>query len=111
MTIVFVGDGGIGCGGWGVGGNSLGQPAQARNLFGIKKLQVPLSVAEKATGFPTGASPLSVTLAAQDLRGTAMCAARAVWCGGGTRTRLVHLAVSDLLRSPAASLHITTADS
>ena len=67
---------------------------------GLRKLQIASDeAAEKATGFPTGGIPpvahrkrLPVYV---DSRVAQM---DAVWCGGGTRTRLVHLATADLLR-------------
>lgn len=67
---------------------------------GHRKLEVAAdAVAEKATGFPTGGippvghrRPLPVYVDEQVAR------MEHVWCGGGTRTRLVRLNVADVLR-------------
>ena len=67
---------------------------------GLRKLQIASDeAAEKATGFPTGGIPpvgyrkrLPVYL---DNR---VMEAGSVWCGWGTRTRLMHLKTADIVR-------------
>jgi len=67
---------------------------------GMKKLQIASDdAAERATGFPTGGIPpvghrkrLPVYVDQK------VAHADSVWCGGGTRTRLVHLKTADILR-------------
>jgi Cys-tRNA(Pro) deacylase len=63
------------------------------------------TIAEKATGFPTGGIPpvghrrrLPVYVDAHIAQMTH------VWCGGGARTRLVRLEVADILRLSDAQL-------
>ena len=80
---------------------------------GLRRMEVASdAVAEKATGYPTGGIPpvghrrrlpvyVDVRVAQMDY----------VWCGGGTRTRLVRLNMADLLRLAAAIVcDITVAD-
>jgi prolyl-tRNA editing enzyme YbaK/EbsC (Cys-tRNA(Pro) deacylase) len=80
---------------------------------GLRKLQIATdSVAENATGFPTGGippvghrKPLKVYVDSH------VAGLDYVWCGGGTRTRLVRLHVADILRLSAAEVcDIATAD-
>jgi Cys-tRNA(Pro) deacylase len=71
---------------------------------GLHKLRIaPDEYAEKTTGYPTGGIPpvghrrrLPVYI---DLEVAGMAD---VWCGGGTRTRLVHLQTSDITRLAGA---------
>jgi len=73
---------------------------------GRRKVEVAAdAVAEKATGFPTGGippvahrRPLPVYVDEQVTR------LEYVWCGGGTRTRLVRLKVADVLRLSRAQV-------
>jgi Cys-tRNA(Pro) deacylase len=81
---------------------------------GTRKLQIASdAAAERATGFPTGGIPpvghrkrLPVYVDNRVLE------LDAVWCGGGTRTRLVHLTTADIIRlSGAEACDIAIMDS
>ncbi len=111
-TIVFEGDGGVL-----VVGVVLGTHMVSRHKLetcsGIKKLQVASdAVAEQATGFPTGGiPPIGHRRRLKTYVDGHVAQRERVWCGGGTRTRLVHLAVSDILRLSGGKVcDITTAD-
>ena len=72
---------------------------------GLRKLQIASDeAAEKATGFPTGGIPpvghkKRLPVYVDNL----VMEAESVWCGGGTRTRLVHLKTADIMRLTAAT--------
>jgi Cys-tRNA(Pro) deacylase len=104
-TIVFQGDSGslaVGV----VLGTQMVSRHKLEQRAGLRKLQVATdSVAENATGFPTGGIPpvghrkrLKVYV---DHR---VAELDQIWCGGGTRTRLVRLDVADILRLSAAEV-------
>lgn len=104
-TIVFVGEGQSL-----VVGVVLGMQMVSRHKLegcsGIRKLHVaPDADAEKATGYPTGGIPpvghrrklpVYIDPAVNNLEW--------IWCGGGTRTRLVRLKVADIKRLSAGRI-------
>ena len=104
-TIVFADDGGRLIVGVVLGANMVSRH-KLETCSGRRKLEVAAdSVAEKATGFPTGGippvghhRPLPVYVDEQVTR------LEHVWCGGGTRTRLVRLRVADVLRLSKAQV-------
>ena len=71
---------------------------------GVRKIEVAAdSVAERATGFPTGGIPpvghrRRLPVYVDEVVG----AMEQVWCGGGARTRLVRLRVADIVRLSGA---------
>ncbi len=85
-------------------GNHVASRHKLEECSGLKKIEVATdSIAEKATGFPTGGIPpighrrrLPVYLDEQVNR------LEYVWCGGGVRTRLVRLRVADITRLSGA---------
>jgi len=102
-TIVFADDEGrlvVGV----VPGEYMVSRHKLESCSGSKWLEVATDmVAEKATGYPTGGIPpvghrrrLPVYIDAHIDKMTD------IWCGGGTRTRLVRLKVSDIKRLSAA---------
>ncbi|NLE94818.1 MAG: YbaK/EbsC family protein [Dehalococcoidia bacterium] len=98
-TIVFEGDAGalvVGV----VLGTQMVSRHKLETCSGVRKLQVASdSVAEKATGFPTGGiPPIGHRRRLKVYVDRHVAEQERIWCGGGTRTRLVHLSVSDILR-------------
>jgi Cys-tRNA(Pro)/Cys-tRNA(Cys) deacylase len=89
-----------------VSGSHMVSRHKLETCSGRRKLDVAAdAVAEKATGFPTGGIPpvghrrqLPVYLDSQVAR------MDHVWCGGGTRTRLVRLRTADVLRLARAQV-------
>ena len=104
-TIVFQGDSGALAVGV-VLGTQMVSRHKLESCSGLHKLQTATdSVAENATGFPTGGIPpvghrkrLKVYVDGR------VAALDQVWCGGGTRTRLVRLHVADIIRLAAAEV-------
>jgi Cys-tRNA(Pro) deacylase len=104
-TIVFTGDQGAN-----VVAVVLGHHMVSRHKLeacsGIRKAEVAIdTVAEKATGFPTGGIPpvghrrrMPVYIDEHVGR------LEHVWCGGGVRTRLVRLSVADIVRLSGAKV-------
>lgn len=73
---------------------------------GLRRIEVASdAVAEKATGYPTGGiPPLGHRRRLPVYVDTRIATMDFVWCGGGTRTRLIRLATSDLLRLSTATV-------
>jgi len=67
---------------------------------GMRKLQTASDeAAERATGFPTGGiPPVGHRKRLPVFVDQKVAEAESVWCGGGTRTRLMHLKTADILR-------------
>lgn len=73
---------------------------------GLRRLEVASNaVAEKATGFPTGGiPPVGHRRQLPVYVDTLVAHMDHVWCGGGTRTRLVRLSTSDIVRLSSATI-------
>ena len=67
---------------------------------GLRKLQIASDeAAERSTGFPTGGiPPVGHKKRLQVYVDNRVLEAESVWCGGGTRTRLVRLKTADIVR-------------
>lgn len=67
---------------------------------GRRKLRIaPDELAEKQTGYPTGGiPPLGHRRRIPVFVDVEVAAMADVWCGGGTRTQLVHLQTADIVR-------------
>ncbi len=67
---------------------------------GLRQIEVaPDTVAEKATGFPTGGiPPVGHHRKLPVFVDTMVAHMESVWCGGGTRNRLVQLSTADIIR-------------
>jgi len=98
-TIVFVDDEGrplVGV----VRADCMVSRHKLESCSGRRKLQIASDeAAEKATGFPTGGiPPVGHKKQVPVFVDERVAAIEFVWCGGGTRTRLVHLKTADILR-------------
>jgi len=102
-TIVFMEDDGrpvVGV----VRGDHMVSRHKLESCSGSRRLRIaPDDVAEKATGFPTGGIPpvghrkrIAVYVDREVLL------QEHIWCGGGTRTRLVRLRTEDIVRLSGA---------
>ena len=88
-----------------VRGDMMVSRHKLESCSGLRKLRIaPDTLAEKITGYPTGGIPpvghrrrVPVLLDAQ------LAGMNAIWCGGGTRTRLVKLTTDDIVRLAGAT--------
>ena len=71
-----------------------------QKLTGFKSVKTaPIEVAEKATGFPTGGiPPIGHKTKMPTFIDKGLLRSKSVWCGGGSKSKLVRLQVSDVLR-------------
>ncbi|HHE41617.1 MAG TPA: YbaK/EbsC family protein [Dehalococcoidia bacterium] len=72
---------------------------------GMHKLRIASdTLAEKVTGYPTGGiPPVGHRRRSPVFLDTEIASLGTVWCGGGTRTRLVNLATADIVRLAGAT--------
>ncbi len=88
-----------------VRGDMMVSRHKLEHCSGLHKLRIaPDALAEKITGYPTGGIPpvghrrqVPVLLDAQ------LADINEIWCGGGTRTRLVKLKTADIVRLASAT--------
>ena len=71
-----------------------------QRLTGFKSVKIaPVEVSEKAAGFPIGGiPPIGHRMKMPTFIDRTLLNLEAVWCGGGSRSKLVKLQVSDILR-------------